>query len=176
MTCIVGFIDNKNKKVIIGGDSAAVTSGGSYDITIRKDPKVFKNGDFIIGCTTSFRMIQLLRFSFKPPEINVDDIYRYMCTDFINEVRNCFKNGGFEGGGDFIVGYKDRMFTVYDDFQVAEDLLGVSSVGCGSPYALGAIYSLIKSNKQPQDKVKFALETASLFSAGVEKPFIFETT
>lgn len=51
MTCIIGFI--KNKKVYIGGDSAGV--GGSH-VTIRRDSKVFKNGNFIMGYTSSFRM------------------------------------------------------------------------------------------------------------------------
>lgn len=94
MTCIVGYLDKKTKKVTIGGDSAGSSSNR---VTIRKDVKVFKNDDFVIGCTSSFRMIQLLRFSFKPPEIKLKDIYEYMCTDFINVVRNCFKDGGYIG-------------------------------------------------------------------------------
>lgn len=49
----------------------------------------------MIGWLTSFRMIQLLRFTFKPPEIGEKDIYEYMCTDFIDEVRECFKRGGY---------------------------------------------------------------------------------
>ena len=71
MTCIVGYLDKKTKKVTIGGDSAGVAG---LDITIRKDEKVFKVDNFIIGCTSSFRMIQLLRFSFKPPEIKQKNI------------------------------------------------------------------------------------------------------
>lgn len=48
MTCIVGYFDKKTKKVTIGGDSAGVSG---LHITIRKDPKVFRVGEFIIGCT-----------------------------------------------------------------------------------------------------------------------------
>ena len=36
MTCIVGYLDKKTKKVTIGGDSAGVAG---LDITIRKDEK-----------------------------------------------------------------------------------------------------------------------------------------
>ena len=68
------------------------------DITIRKDPKVFKVGNFLIGYTSSFRMGQILRFNFNPlkyvPEIHNDE-YEYMCTDFIDEVRVCFREGGY---------------------------------------------------------------------------------
>ena len=55
MTCIVGLIHED--KVYIGADSAGAANG---NITIRKDKKVFKVGEFIFGCTSSFRMIQLI--------------------------------------------------------------------------------------------------------------------
>ena len=181
MTCIVGYLDKKTKKVTIGGDSAGVAG---LDITIRKDEKVFKVGDFIIGCTSSFRMIQLLRFSFKPPEINSKNIYEYMCTDFINAVRECFKNGGYlqrysdgdEKGGTFLVAYKNRLFRIESDFQVAESLNGIDAVGCGADYALGSLHILTKQNLTPKEKVLKSLETASFFSAGVSKPFVINGT
>ena len=181
MTCIVGYLDKKTKKVTIGGDSAGVAG---LDITIRKDKKVFKVGEFIIGCTSSFRMIQLLRFSFKPPEIKSKNIYEYMCTDFINAVRECFKDGGYlqkysdgdEKGGTFLVAYKNRLFRIENDFQVAESLNGIDAVGCGANYALGSLYILTKQNLTPKEKVLKSLETASLFSAGVSKPFVINGT
>lgn len=181
MTCIVGYLDKKTKKVTIGGDSAGVAG---LDITIRKDEKVFKVGDFIIGCTSSFRMIQLLRFSFKAPEIKSKNIYEYMCTDFINAVRECFKNGGYlqrysdgdEKGGTFLVAYKNRLFRIENDFQVAESLNGIDAVGCGADYALGSLHILSRQNLTPKEKVLKSLETASFFSAGVSKPFVINGT
>ena len=181
MTCIVGYLDKKTKKVTIGGDSAGVAG---LDITIRKDEKVFKVGDFIIGCTSSFRMIQLLRFSFKPPEIKSKNIYEYMCTDFINAVRECFKNGGYlqkysdgdEKGGTFLVAYKNRLFRIENDFQVAESLNGIDAVGCGADYALGSLHILSRQNLTPKEKVLKSLKTASFFSAGVSKPFVINGT
>jgi len=181
MTCIVGYLDKKTKKVTIGGDSAGVAG---LDITIRKDEKVFKVDDFIIGCTSSFRMIQLLRFSFKPPQIKSKNIYEYMCTDFINAVRECFKNGGYlqkssdgdEKGGTFLVAYKNRLFRIENDFQVAESLNGIDAVGCGADYALGSLHVLTKQNLTPKEKVLKSLETASFFSAGVSKPFVINGT
>jgi ATP-dependent protease HslVU (ClpYQ) peptidase subunit len=179
MTCIVGFIDKG--KVIIGADSAAVSD---FDITIRKDAKVFKNGEFVIGCTSSFRMIQLLRFSFKPPYINEKELYEYMCTAFIDEVRTCFKNGGYlqkytdgdEKGGTFLVGYKNRLFIIDDDFQVGESTNEFDSVGCGSNYALGALYACSNNDMLATEKVLLALKAASYFSGGVRAPFKIETT
>src|SRR5437868_10225276 len=95
MTCIVGLV--QNGKVYIGGDSAG---SNNWQLTIRKDAKVFFNGDFLIGAGTSFRMIQLLRYSFKPPvyeniEDNPDYLSCYMATSFVDGIRECLKNGGF---------------------------------------------------------------------------------
>lgn len=181
MTCIVGYLDKKTKKVIIGGDSAGLAG---LDMTIRKDKKVFSVGAFVIGCTSSFRMIQLLRFSLKPPEVKSKDIYEYMCTDFVDSVRECFKNGGYlqkysdgdEKGGTFLVGYKDRLFRIETDFQVAENLNGFDAVGCGSSYALGSLHVVSKNKLEPKEKVLIALEAAAFFSAGVSSPFVVKTT
>lgn len=181
MTCIVGIVDKQLKRVVIGGDSAASNSNNIY---IRKDPKVFKNGEFIFGCTTSYRMIQLLRFSFTPPEIKHKDIFEYMCTDFINEVRECFKNGGYlqresdgdERGGFFLVGYKNRLFRIEHDFQVGENLNGIDSCGCGGDFALGALIALQHTSLLPNKKALIALEASAFLSQGVSKPFILIST
>jgi ATP-dependent protease HslVU (ClpYQ) peptidase subunit len=181
MTCIVGMIDKKSNKVIIGGDSLSSTN---FFISSRKDTKVFKKGSFVIGCTSSFRMIQLLRFSLVLPEINKKDIYEYMCTDFIDAVRECFSKGGFlqkeqtgeEIGGQFLVGYEDRLFIIDNDFQVGETYDEFNSIGCGSDFALGCIY-LLRDKKIPiENKIRQALEAAEHFSPFVKQPFIFETT
>jgi len=181
MTCIVGFIDKKTKTVTMGADSAGCSG---YEITIRKDPKVFKNGPFLIGCTSSFRMIQLLRFSLKLPEIKNKDIYEYLCTDFIDAIRKCFVDGGFmqktkdgeDMGGTFLVAYKNRLFEIYSDYQVAESMNGILSCGCGAPYALGALHSIQSNDIPTKEKVSTALKAAAFYSAGVCEPFIIHNT
>ena len=62
MTCIAAITEKG--KVYMGGDSAGVSG---YDITIRADEKVFKNGQCVFGFTSSFRMGQLLCYKFKVP-------------------------------------------------------------------------------------------------------------
>ena len=56
MTCIAGLIEDGN--IWIGGDSAAVTH---YRMMKRADTKVFINGPFLIGFTSSYRMGQILQ-------------------------------------------------------------------------------------------------------------------
>lgn len=182
MTCIVGLVDKKNKRVIIGADSAGVAG---WHLTIRKDSKVFIVGDFIIGCTSSFRMIDLLKYSFAPPMPGKkEDIAKYMATTFINEVRKTLKDGGYlkkdseqESGGVFLVGYKSRLFFIDNDFQVGEAYNGMDSCGCGYAFALGALHIADKYNGMDGIvKVRHALEAADKFSAGVSKPFNILTT
>lgn len=164
-------------KVYIGGDSAGVAD---YSLTVRADRKVFRNGDFIMGFTSSFRMGQLLAHAFTPPKRHPDtDVYKFMVTDFINSVRDCLKAGGFatkqnevESGGMFLVGYEGRLFSVQDDYQVGENLDGFDACGCGCEIAFGALYA--NRSSKPKDRVRIALEAAERFSAGVRGPFHFE--
>src|SRR5690242_15173484 len=85
MTCIVGLVA-ADGRVHLGGDSAGIAG---YDLTVRKDPKVFRVGEFAVGFTSSFRMGQLLRFAFTPPPIE-GDLDAYMVTTFVNALRDCF--------------------------------------------------------------------------------------
>jgi len=177
MTCIAGIVDGNN--VWMGGDSAGVAG---YDLSRRKDTKVFRiNNRFLIGYTSSFRMGQLLRFNFDPPEQKkkISD-YEYLCTDFIEAVRKRLKKGGYtkikenkEEGGSFLVGYSGRLYEVEDDFQVAERIDSFNSVGCGYAYALSSLY-MTKDEKEPKKRILQALEVAEYFSIAVSRPFVVE--
>jgi len=174
MTCIVGFKTDNN--VYIGCDSAGVSG---RDIVIRADEKIFKNGDFIFGFTSSFRMGQILRYNFTPPkrkENITDDEYLY--DDFINEVIKIFKKNGYAKvdsnqveGGVFLFGYKNELYYVGSDFQIGKSIKDYESVGCGDNYALGCLYALEDSNTPVETKIKRALESAEEFSTGVRRPF-----
>jgi len=173
MTCIVGLIDEG--KVYMGGDSAGVAG---LDIVTRKDAKVFKNGPFLIGYTSSFRMGQLLRFKLNPPKRYEDvDIFKFMVVDFIEAVRECLKAGGYarvnnneEKGGFFLVGYEGRLFEVESDFQIGEVEKGYIACGCGQSFALGSLYQT-EGQKNPKKRILSALSAAQEFSAGVREPF-----
>jgi hypothetical protein len=172
MTCIAGLVDNGI--VYIGGDSAGV---GGLSLSVRADEKVFQNGEFIFGFTTSFRMGQLLRYSLNPPKNYENiDINKFMVTKFIESIRKCLKDGGYayknnevESGGTFLVGYKGKLFKIDSDYQVGEELIGFDAVGCGENIALGSLYST--EGQPPKERILKALEAAERFSAGVRRPF-----
>lgn len=170
MTCIVGLVHDGD--VYIGGDSAGVAG---LSITIRSDEKVFGNGPFIMGFTTSFRMGQLLRYKLSPPAQTVhQNDMEYMVTSFIDSCRQCFAGNGFGDkeasiGGNFLVGYKGKLYNIEGDYQVGVPKAPFDAVGCGSDLALGAMYAT--EGMPPEKRIHAALAAASTFSAGVAPPF-----
>lgn len=177
MTCIAAVADGE--RVWIGGDSAGVAG---WSLNVRADEKVFANGPFVMGFTSSFRMGQLLRYCLTPPERDPEcDLDRYMATSFIDAVRKCLKDGGFarkneeaESGGTFIVGIAGSLFVVGDDYQVSKLACGYAAVGCGDQVAAGALYA--SKHLDPERRVRLALEAAEAHSSGVRSPFVIKHT
>ena len=176
MTAIAGFCHKG--KVWIGGDSAGVAG---WDLSVCSDAKVFRNGEFLFGFTSSFRMGQLLRYSFSPPKPSVDqDVYGFMVTTFIDAVRDCLKVGGYatkdkeaEAGGIFLVGYAGRLFFIGGDYQVGEMANGYAACGCGDQVVNGALFATV--GMEPEKRMKIALSAAERHSAGVRGPFHVES-
>lgn len=174
MTCIVGI--ESEKGVFIGGDSAGVSGLHVVKVT---QPKVFKNGDFIFGFTSSFRMGQLLQYKFNAPyhKPEIDDL-EYLATDVVDHIRNLFRDGGFarnksgeEVGGTFLLGYKGKLYYIDSDYQVGRTQCRYNAVGCGEEYAFGSLYTTDGSNLTEEERIELALKSASEFSGGVCEPF-----
>lgn len=176
MTCIVGYVEGNT--VWMGGDSAGV---GGYDLTVRADKKVFRNGDMLFGFTTSFRMGQILRYAFTAPDHDPRvEIDKYMSLYFIDAVRECLKKHGWaekryeqEVGGLFLVGYKGKLFRIDCDYQVGVPADPYSAVGCGEQIAHGVMFAT--NHLTVRDRVELALQAAERFSAGVRGPFHVES-
>jgi hypothetical protein len=197
MTCIVGIAENG--KVYMGGDSGGVTD--SWLMTTRVDRKVFtteiNKEEIIIGFTTSFRMGQLLQYHlaipdyamYLDPEVNMwpDPIAAYMQA-FVEAIRSCFKSYGsakkeneVESGGEFLIGFRGRLFKIGSDYQVGESEDGYDAAGWAAPIALGALYATtrpvkarprVRAIQDPGTRIRIALEAAHRFHASVRPPFI----
>jgi len=162
----------------MGGDSAGVAG---YDLAVRADQKVFRNGAMLFGFTTSFRMGQLLRYALTVPErLPSVDVDRFMVTTFVDAVRECLKSHGWaekkheqEIGGHFLVGYEGRLFKVESDYQVASAVDGFDACGCGDQIAKGCLFA--SSHLAGKERALLALQAAERFSAGVRGPFCVES-
>ena len=172
-TCIVGI--QEGDTVYIGGDSAGYAGNR---LELRRDTKVFEGKRAIIyGCTSSFRMIQLLRYRFDPGPLEGDDLSTWMVDQFIERLRRCFKNHGYatvdnnvESGGRFLVGVAGTLYQVYSDYQVAQYLDGFTATGSGEEYALGSLYSTHELYR-PSTRIQKALSAAARYCPSVEAPF-----
>ena len=172
MTCIVGL--THKGKVYIG---VVYIGSNGFTKEVRREHKVFENGDFLIGCAGSIRMMNILSWRFNPPTYKTDDdLNRFMCVDFIDEMRECFIRSGHcksgelwsFGDSEMLVGIRGRLFKIESDFQVAE--LEYSSCGSGSYHALGCLFNANRA--KPVKSLIRALECAENFVTSVQRPFI----
>ncbi len=172
MTCIAGIAEGG--AVYLAGDSAGCSG---WDLTVRRDPKVFTNGPYVLGFTSSYRMGQLLRYSFSPPAPETSDLHGFMCTAFVDALRSCLKDGGWatkdkeqEEGGVFLAGVAGKIFEIASDYQVGDPADDYSAVGCGARVALGALFATAGTKLEPVQRLGKALDAAERFSNGVRGP------
>ena len=121
-------------------------------------------------------MGQLLQHQLVIPPREKRPVMDYMVATFIESVRGCLKDYGYtkiennqEEAGEFLIGYGGRIFEVGCDFQVNEYDDGFTAIGCGAPYALGAMKTL--DDYSPEARIKESLKIAAYFSSGVQGPF-----
>jgi ATP-dependent protease HslVU (ClpYQ) peptidase subunit len=172
MTAIVG-IEHRGD-VWIGADAAAVAES---DLQVRRQPKVFRNGPFLIGCSGSFRLGQLVRHAFRPPPHRRGDVETYLVTEFALALQESLHRHGYAPkcddsvalGGSMLVGYRGRLYAVETDLQVARWQAGFAAIGSGAAYAIGALS--VTGRLAPAARLRAALAAAAQFCADVTKPF-----
>lgn len=186
MTCVVGLV--ANSKVYIGADSLGSGNGvkqvyntpklAVLDINYRKDKYSLQQVPMLIGYTSSYRMGDLLRYKLTPPPLDtIQGINDYLVVDFIPELIKCFEENHFaktkegsKSGGNFLIGFEERLFQVQDDFSVLEPECAYTAVGSGQEFAMGAMYALSSVTISPEEQVREAIEAASEFSTTVGGP------
>lgn len=186
MTCIVGMIDKENGCVWIGGDSLG---SNGYTKSVQTQSKVFRNkifDDVIIGSTSSFRHIDLLKYSSdifdeidKYKKTPID--HEYMVTKAIPNIHRIFKNGIYnenetDKGANFLIGVRERLFEIQHDYSVLEPALGFSAVGSGYAVAMGSMFATKESEISVESKLVIALMAAESYACGVQRPFILINT
>ncbi len=183
MTWVAGFIENG--QAFIGADSAG--SMGTY-IESRPNSKIFFNGKYLFGCSGSFRGMQILRYDFEPPPVPVDcmDIDRFIVTVWIKKLRECVRAAGYmsftsgqeEGIESFLVAWRDRIWSIYPDFQIGHLNNDFYAVGSGTQVARGALYVLNRQKKRlrPVQRLTLALEAAAECDSAVRAPFTILNT
>jgi ATP-dependent protease HslVU (ClpYQ) peptidase subunit len=133
----------------------------------------------VVGITGTFRFGQLL-MTLTLPKDEQPNPFEYLLRSFIPTVRQALREGGhlrkheeveeLAGGSAALVVYGRRLFTIYRDLQVAEDVGRFAAIGQGSDVALGAL-AAITSRRAPTAKDAIAaIRIASRFCPGVRPP------
>lgn len=182
MTCIAAIA--QNGIVYMAADHAASDDKSGW-IMSRKDPKVFKVGQYGIAFTDSFRMGQILQYSWTPPKYTPTKtnagLTKFMQTKFVDSVKDAFRAHGYgtvsvpgaeDEGGIFLIGIEGRIFTMEDDFHIGEAIVNYMAEGSGGAFALGSLHTT-RNQKNPKIRLKAALEAASEFTMSVSPPFTY---
>lgn len=188
MTCIVAVTDGQ--RIVLGADSVGVGRNSYHQI--RRDPKIFAMGSFLLGFTTSFRMGQVLMHSeFPKPPLTEDPTraFRFMVQEFVPAARGCLEAGGYAKsitfsrgeaqeshqaqGGTFIVGFEGFLFEVHDDYAVAMQELPYTAIGAAHLPALGALAATADLELDLQERAYLALQAAAVHTGACRRPFRF---
>lgn len=189
MTCIIGYIDRKNKKTYIGADSCA--SNSHTKRTLAKAFKMFKpetNPNIIIGISGSVRPFQILKYNVQFP--SEDELTfgketfdeKYIINKLIPKIQTaiidgkCGDNGKDMDWSTFMIAYKDRLYVLEDNLGVIESK-DYKAIGSGEYHAEGSLFAL-KNNEDISvvEKIHIGLKSASNFALGVENPFYIMNT
>lgn len=173
MTCVIAYRRNINK-IILASDKMA---SNYYSKQITKESKIFEKNGFHIGCTTSFRMIQILKHIWYPPDRKIkQNTEQYLYKDVVESIRACFKANGFgdatkEVYGNFILIYENRIFEMQNDLSLMESEMIVTAVGSGEDYAIASIMALLSYEKNDKKLLTRTFDIISSVATTVSKEF-----
>ena len=71
---------------LLGLLAVAAGAFGAHGLS-EQDSKVFKTGAYLVGCSESVQLMQILRYNAELPAPPEDDLDRFMATTFVENVR-----------------------------------------------------------------------------------------
>lgn len=194
MTCIIGYLDRLAQVGYIAGDSSRCSFDTGFQNTVFHS-KVFTSvahPDILIGATTSFRHIDLLKYydifeGLKSSE-NLD--HRFMVTNVVPRVHelfgNCWTAESNENGANVIIVTPHELFEIQGDYSVITPSTNYTAVGIGAPYAMASLCTSdihpridrLSYNEYPdkrseriEEDIAVAMQCAERYVVGVHGPF-----
>jgi hypothetical protein len=192
MTVIVALVDSKDI-VHMGADSSASNDTDSMESC--ENEKVFHKNSFMFGVCGSFRIMNLLRYSFQPREFSLfeeklwydftqDNGYyssamEYMIQSFVPQLIKCLKKNGviekensvLKMDASIVVAFKSYMFVVDGDFQVRlPPYENFVVLGSGSEPAKGSLFTSYYNNDDAFKSIETALLASQQYSKTVKGP------
>ncbi len=182
MTCIVGIVDSIStpRRVYMAADSGA--SDDSIMLSIM-DPKIQKNGKYLIGYAGETGLGQLLHSIDLPDPINISnkELTKFLRTKFCMVFKNAINlyspstspSDDKDGGVLALIAVRGRLFEFDStDFQLNEITEG--AIGSGGTIAFGSLYTT-RGYKDINRRLKLAVESAIEYSPSCKGPIYFES-
>jgi ATP-dependent protease HslVU (ClpYQ) peptidase subunit len=171
MSTVIAIVDDG--KIWMGADSYATTSDGERRRIICK--KIFINGPYLIGFVGSVRTGQVIQPKyfeapedvFEFPDMLLEQLANKGCLGTNSEDQSYFQSSNFLIGTS-----KGRLYELLTDFQMSE-IEDYTSVGSGSPYALGSLYTTRRWKNQ-EKRIMVALKAAAVYDTCSGPPYVIE--
>lgn len=171
MSCVIGIV--KDKKVWLGAESCASTGDGERRYT--KLQKIFKNGPYLIAFVGDVRPGQVIMPNWKPPKDIKDfpdaliEIFTEKgCLGVDSEDQTCMQSTNF------LIAFKNRLYEILIDFQMNE-IENYSTIGSGSDFATGSLYTTNSMKFSPEKRIKLALDAAVHHSTSCDGPYLIRS-
>jgi ATP-dependent protease HslVU (ClpYQ) peptidase subunit len=137
----------------------------------------------LVGFCGEYARFQLMKCTFRPPPHNKQrygDSWNYLVGQFVPALRDFFMkyfgddrqdHNMFSDDSELLIAFNGRIFTVFGDGQVQENLYEFAAIGsCDA--AMGAMHALSKSKQALSwDILDAGMQAAKEFSSNVGAPF-----
>lgn len=182
MTCIVAVVEGEpgpGATVLMAADSG---SADGWMAMPMETPKLFRNGPALIGCTSSWRFIDLMHHALDVPAVEPTlssaETYRYMVRDFVPAVRKCLTDAGWsekknnrDMSGVALIAVNGCLFWLGEDFSVTMPATRYCAVGSGYLVAIGALAASEDGDVLPQQRLGHVMKIVERHCATVRGPF-----
>ncbi len=162
MTCIAAL--SLDGVVYLGGERGYSDTHSTLSST---QPKISAHNLYLFGYSGNSGVGQAVKYNFNFPAIKLSNIDKHMGSVFIPALRSFFEDSKItlppneEDSGGFIVGIKGHVYEIDTfDFQCVE--YEMVSIGSGSGYAMGSLYST--SHLPPVDRITTSINSAIEYS------------
>lgn len=139
---------------VLGYDSRVTTisDGGRYYTLPKKNGKVLKHGELLIGIAGDLRVINIVSYIFKPPVLpkTTTDTDKYIIGTFLPAFKNCLEDNGANTkdgtGADLIISIRGKIYEIGEQLEWSPDTNNIYSIGSGSSYALGSLFTTVEKD------------------------------
>lgn len=174
-TCIISL--KHAGKIYMGGD-AAINSSDSWLQATSMHPKIWKDGNILMGVGGKQRISQLMRL-FKAPAIT-GDAFDYLLSTYLPKMisyldsQRVIKTNDDDGmicmDATILIGLLGRIFKIDSGFAITE-YPAYAVIGANAEVALGSLYSSGNHGVHPMNRINEALHAVLDHCASVREPF-----